>query len=217
LQVTGKLDVEDNPVAKQVYRLMKRRSLKEFSIGYSVPTGGEKRTKDGVNEISEIMLAECGPCLKGIDPKTELQEVKSALATQDLPSAEQQREEAKRVEREVEQQQIPEVPVTPTEPEPDLAKELQEVKARLEQAEKSLEDLKAKKADVTDKEPQGARSVDPLRKQAEAVALEVASGDLPKPPKTVEPKRPEPSLSLKELKQRTRDEMLGVLSGGTIE
>ena len=80
LQVKGKLDVDDNPVAKQVYKLMKRRSLKEFSIGYDVPAGAEKRARDGANEISQINLAECGPCLKGIDPKTELQAVKSVMS-----------------------------------------------------------------------------------------------------------------------------------------
>jgi len=118
LQVTGKLDVEDNPVAKQVYKLMKRRSLKEFSIGYDVPEGGEKRAKDGANEISEITLAECGPCLKGVDPKTELQEVKSALHTQVLPGAEQQRKEASRVQRESEEERLPAVPASESEPEP---------------------------------------------------------------------------------------------------
>ena len=40
LLVKGRLDVEDNPTAAQVYRLMKRRSLKEFSFGYTVPPGG---------------------------------------------------------------------------------------------------------------------------------------------------------------------------------
>jgi HK97 family phage prohead protease len=106
LQVTGKLDVDDNPVARQVYKLMKRRTLKEFSIGYSVPAGGEHRAKDGANEITEIHLAECGPCLKGIDPKTELQAVKSALHGEKTPEA--LAEDAKRTAREVEEQKIPE-------------------------------------------------------------------------------------------------------------
>ena len=223
LQVTGKLEVDDNPVARQVYKLMKRRSLKEFSIGYSVPTGGEKRAADGANEISDIRLAECGPCLKGIDPKTELQAVKSALGVTEPHDAEELRAEAKRVEREVEQAQIPDVPAPadpPAEPEIDFAKELQEVKAQLAETRQQLEDLKKQQAEETDREPHvKARSVDPLRKQAEALALEIASDgqSLRRPPKTVAAKPPEPSLSLKELKQRTRDEMLGVLSGGTIE
>jgi hypothetical protein len=118
----------------------------------------------------------------------------------------------------VEEQKIPEdVPAAAPEPEIDVLKELQEVKARLAVSEKALEDLKKEQeANVTDKEPV-ARSVDSLRKQANAVALEVASGDLPMPPPKAAPKQPEPSLELAELKRRMRDEMLGVLSGGNIE
>ena len=342
LVVKGTLDVDDNPVAKQVHKLMKRRTLKEFSIGYTVPPGGEHRAKDGANEITEIELSECGPCLKGIDPKTELQAVKSALATQDLPGAEEQRtaarttareveetrvpdmpprsaeqeadlveelekseaqladtrrllaeatkgptkdpkalrEEASRAAREVEQQNFPIVPEQPpvVAPEIDVVKELQdvkaelstitatlaelnakddaelrqeaartareveeqkipddvppapaapvepevdelqEVKARLAASEKALEDLQAK-ANGTDKEPDRVRSVDSLRKQANDVALEIASGgeSLRKPPPKAAPKRHEPTMEMAELKRRMRDEMLGVLSGKTIE
>jgi HK97 family phage prohead protease len=129
-----------------------------------------------------------------------------------------QRKEAERTAREVEASSLPDVPEPePVEPEPevDLVKELQEVKTRLADAERSLETL-TKKADATGDED--SRRVDPLRKQAEDLALEIASDgqSLRKPPKTVEHKPPEPSLSLKELRQRTRDEMLGLLSGGTI-
>jgi HK97 family phage prohead protease len=81
LLVKGRLDVADNPVARQVHRLMSRRSLKEFSFGYSVPAGGETRGKDGVNDLSEIELAEVGPTLKGMNPATELHAVKSAVQT----------------------------------------------------------------------------------------------------------------------------------------
>jgi HK97 family phage prohead protease len=79
LLVKGRLDVQDNPVAKQVHRLMMRRSLKEFSFGYSVPKGGEKRAKDGAMDLTQIELAEVGPTLKGMNPATELHSVKSAL------------------------------------------------------------------------------------------------------------------------------------------
>lgn len=123
LQVTAKLDVEDNPVAKQVYRLMKRRSLKEFSIGYTVPKNGERRAKDGANDISEIHLAECGPCLKGIDPKTELQAVKSALGSQVDPA--ELRRRADVLEREMEERRLPDVP--PVDPEPERESEAEPV------------------------------------------------------------------------------------------
>ena len=84
LWVKGRLDIADNDVARQVHRLMQRRSLKEFSFGYSVPKGGERRAKDGANELLEIELAEVGPTLKGMNPATELQAVKSAVVEQSL-------------------------------------------------------------------------------------------------------------------------------------
>jgi HK97 family phage prohead protease len=44
LFVKGRLDVKDNGVAKQVHRLMLRRSLKEFSFGYKVISEKRART-----------------------------------------------------------------------------------------------------------------------------------------------------------------------------
>ena len=79
LWVKGKLDIADNPVARQVHRLMVRRSLKEFSFGYDIAKGGSKRGKDGVLDLNELELAEVGPTLKGMNPSTELHAVKSAL------------------------------------------------------------------------------------------------------------------------------------------
>lgn len=71
------LDVADNPVAAQVYRLMKRRSIKEHSFGYDVRK--EHKAKDGANELQELGIIELGPTLKGANPDTELLAVKSAL------------------------------------------------------------------------------------------------------------------------------------------
>jgi hypothetical protein len=94
--------------------------------------------------------------------------------------------------------------------------ELQEVKSQLVAMRQELEDLKTKQADETDKATE-SRSVDPLRRQADAVALEVASGDVVLPPiKSVAPSSV-PELSLKELRKKMRNEMLGVLSGGSSE
>jgi len=104
LWVRGTLDVKDNDVARQVHRLMSRRSLKEFSFGYAVPKGGERRAKDGANELTEIELAEVGPTLKGMNPATELHAVKTAL---DAPDAEQLRKQAEKVAREEETARIP--------------------------------------------------------------------------------------------------------------
>jgi HK97 family phage prohead protease len=78
LLVRGKLDIDDNDIARRAYKLMQRRSLKEFSFGYSVPPGGQRRANDGANEIIEIdPLVEVGPTLKGMNPATELHGVKS--------------------------------------------------------------------------------------------------------------------------------------------
>jgi HK97 family phage prohead protease len=76
LLVRGQLDIDDNPTASRVYKLMSRRSLKEFSFGYKVPPGGQRRGKDGRNELVEIDLIEVGPTLKGMNPDTELHGVK---------------------------------------------------------------------------------------------------------------------------------------------
>jgi HAMP domain-containing protein len=197
---------------------MARRSLKEFSFGYSIPKGGEKRAKDGANDLTEIDLAEVGPTLKGMNPATELHAVKSALDVEEPAPLDpgELREAAKRVAREHEEARIPDVPVVEPEPEPDPRdEEVQALKAELAELRQEVADMK--KAEVADKEPR-ARSVDPLRKQAETVALEFASDGLSlrKPPRTPAPAKQEPELSVGDLKKRMREEMLVHLSGGNI-
>ena len=51
LLVRGRLDTEDNPTAKQVYKLTKRGNLSAWSFGFTVPEDGAGRGKDGTNEI----------------------------------------------------------------------------------------------------------------------------------------------------------------------
>jgi HK97 family phage prohead protease len=124
LMVKGRLDIKDNDVARQVYRLMQRRSLKEFSIGYKVPAGGEHRAEDGANDITEIDLVEAGPTLKGANGATELHAVKSALEATDEPASEVTlRKASDHADRDL-------TPLPPT----DAAA----VKARTEQAEQAL-------------------------------------------------------------------------------
>lgn len=77
LKAVYTLDVADNPAAAQVYRLMKRGTLKEHSFAYSI--GKEKTAKDGANELYELDIIEVGPTLKGMNPDTEVLAVKSAL------------------------------------------------------------------------------------------------------------------------------------------
>lgn len=77
LKATYTLDVADNPVAAQVYRLMKRRTLKEHSFAYEIKK--ERRAKDGANELVELDIIEIGPTLRGANPETELLAVKAAV------------------------------------------------------------------------------------------------------------------------------------------
>jgi HK97 family phage prohead protease len=77
LLVRYQLDVEDNPVAAQAYRLMKRRTLKEHSFAYEILK--ERTAKDGANELLELDIIEIGPTLKGANPATELVGVKAAI------------------------------------------------------------------------------------------------------------------------------------------
>jgi HK97 family phage prohead protease len=77
LKAVYTLDVDDNPLAAHIYRLMKRGSLKEHSFAYSI--NKEKRGEDGAVELHDLDLIEVGPTLKGMNPDTELLSVKSAL------------------------------------------------------------------------------------------------------------------------------------------
>jgi HK97 family phage prohead protease len=79
LFVKAKMDIADNPVASRIFKLLRRRSLKEFSFGYAVMPGGERTASDGANELTELDLVECGPTLKGMNPSTELLGVKAML------------------------------------------------------------------------------------------------------------------------------------------
>lgn len=79
LVVRGKLDVETNPFAAQVYKLMKERRVKEFSFAYDVL--GEETAPDKANNLTELGIIEVGPTLKGANPATDLISVKTALET----------------------------------------------------------------------------------------------------------------------------------------
>jgi HK97 family phage prohead protease len=79
LVVKGTLDIDTNAFAAQIYRLMKRRSLKEFSFGYTVPEGGSTKAFDGATDLNIIDLVEVGPTLKGINERTELLGIKALL------------------------------------------------------------------------------------------------------------------------------------------
>jgi HK97 family phage prohead protease len=189
LLVKGRLDVEDNPVAKQVHRLMMRRSLKEFSFGYSVPKGGEKRAKDGAMDLTEIEIAEVGPTLKGMNPATELHSVKSAIEADAIVSA-VNGGIGGRVGIDL----------------GSLGKQLQDVRERLDVLEAKAQTPKVK-AEETDHPPRrDATSVDPLRRESDTLAANVALGNVPTSPAPTSRQAPDDDL-----KRRSRDLMLDLL------
>lgn len=84
----GKLDIEDNPFALQVYRLMKGRRVTQQSFGFDV-IDGRSVTEEGrdVFEITRVHLYEVGPCLVGVNQATNLLDIKSAPAAGPTSSA----------------------------------------------------------------------------------------------------------------------------------
>lgn len=74
----GVLDVADNPLAAQIYRLMKGRRITQQSFGFDIQDAGwavENGTE--VFEIRKLALFEVGPCLVGVNQATELVDIKS--------------------------------------------------------------------------------------------------------------------------------------------
>lgn len=199
------------PRGEEAWRLVKSGTL-SFSFGFLFdPKTGATKLPNGRYRVKELDIFEISVIPVG--PANNDTRVLS------FKSAEEQRHEAERLAREVEEMSlpvVPEQPEAPVEPEPDVHQELQEVKAALTRVRAELEDLKRSKAEEAAKETK-SRVADPLRQQADAVALEVASGGLHLPPPQTPTPRPTPTLELCELKRRMRDEMLGVLSGGTFE
>lgn len=175
LEVTGTLDIGDNPVAKQVHKLLKERRLKEFSIGYRVPAGGETKADDGVNEISRIELFECGPCLKGVDPRTELHAVKAALAEQE-PRSE---DELKRASDAIRRDRVrAEIPATKSDPAPNPVEVLQaSVAAAQERADVIEQQFAVLKESMVERP-----SEDDLRRQSDQVKRDLVREEIPAVP-----------------------------------
>lgn len=82
LYVKAQLDVDNNPRAAYVARLLKERRVREFSFGYFAKGYQDVDDPDygTVRELTEIDLFEVGPTLLGMNPDTVLLEAASALS-----------------------------------------------------------------------------------------------------------------------------------------
>ncbi|MGQ4514226.1 HK97 family phage prohead protease [Streptomyces sp. DW26H14] len=79
LQVRGQIeDLDTNPTAAQVYRLLKGRRVTQFSFAYDVVEGAWVESEDeqgnpvGYYELRKLKLYEVGPTLIGANQETEL-------------------------------------------------------------------------------------------------------------------------------------------------
>lgn len=77
LWVKGRLDVDED-FAGRLWKRLETRRIKEFSFAYDVID--ERRSSDGANDLVELDVFEVGPCLKGMNPATELLLAKSLAA-----------------------------------------------------------------------------------------------------------------------------------------
>jgi Escherichia/Staphylococcus phage prohead protease len=86
LVVKGVLDIEDNPVAAQVYKLIKGGRIRNYSFAYDINDAedvsnkdeGDKAENDGaLYLLKELTLIEVGPCLVGANRETRTLDVKA--------------------------------------------------------------------------------------------------------------------------------------------
>lgn len=81
LEVLAQLDTDPDasPKARQAYRLLKGRRVKQFSFAYDVIDGGPaEHNGESVYELRKLKLYEVGPTPVGANPETELLAVKNA-------------------------------------------------------------------------------------------------------------------------------------------
>lgn len=80
LWVKAQIDLEEE-FAKRVFKKMQRGTLRQFSFAYDVEESaqvdrGEKADPRYVNELRKLDLLEVGPCLVGMNPDTQLLDLK---------------------------------------------------------------------------------------------------------------------------------------------
>lgn len=83
------LDVEANPKAAYVARLLKQRRVTQFSFGYYARDSKMVTDPDGTNvrELLDIEIFEVGPTLLGMNPATQLLEAASLFSRQGKATA----------------------------------------------------------------------------------------------------------------------------------
>jgi HK97 family phage prohead protease len=159
---SGEVDLESD-TGREAWRSFKNRTI-GFSFGYLILTAGKR--KGGGRDITGLDVFEITATPTPMNNATRVLSTKAAP-----PTAEKLREDANRVQREAEEEQLPDVPPPPLDPEPtpdDLKKELLQVKARLAEAEE------------TRKEP--PRDPAELRKEASRVLRQDEKERLPAVP-----------------------------------
>ncbi|MGX4711654.1 HK97 family phage prohead protease [Rhodococcus ruber] len=84
LEVLYQIDLDDNPKAMQVYKLLKGRRVTQSSFAYDIlDSGWAEHTDEAtgkkyeVYELRKLHIFEVGPCLVGANQETELLAVKS--------------------------------------------------------------------------------------------------------------------------------------------
>ena len=83
----GKLFVENNdvPRAREAYTLLKNDALDGLSIGYSVPSRGADRGKNGTRQLKEIQLWEASLVVFPAHDEALVSAVKQAFDEGDIP------------------------------------------------------------------------------------------------------------------------------------
>lgn len=85
LKVSGFLMIDEVARAREVYSLMKRRVIKGLSIGYYV-VDDTKDKSSGLRYLNELDLREVSPVTFPANVAAKIEDVKSMLATGNMPS-----------------------------------------------------------------------------------------------------------------------------------
>lgn len=168
LVVGGMLDLEGSELAREAWRLMKSGVL-GLSFGYLTPR--ERKASGGINELLELDLFEITVAPHPVNPDTRFLSLKSE---------QEQRDEADRVEREANDEQVEEAePVTgeivDEDPKPTADEVLMTALGLPD------EELAALKEGLGFK-PEPAKSEEELRADADRIAREAEQAQIPETP-----------------------------------